>query len=171
MMVPLNSLNLNGGLEVLHTVANELCQISHMNWTDFVNGYICASSCSSLPSSGSCGISAHSSPFSSALPVRTPPPPPSRFVSGLPRLALLASHFLPARKAKVFPKFLGNPSEHAPQARDSGGSSGPCSISPADAAFRLANDVGFHNHKRFRSWFPHSPSSRCLRFAPIRSPG
>ena len=130
-----------------------------------------ASSCSPLPSSGSCGIAAHSSPFSSVLPVRTPPPPPSRFVSGLPRLALLASHFLLARKAEVFPKFLGNPSEHVPRARDSGGSSGPRSIGPADAAFRLANGVGFHNHKRFRSWFPHGPCSRCLRFAPIRSPG
>jgi len=69
-----------------------------------------ASSCSPLPSSGSCGISAHSSPFSSVLPVRTHPPPPSRFVSGLLRLALLASHFLLARKAEVFPKILGNPS-------------------------------------------------------------
>lgn len=53
--------------------------------------------------------------------------------------------------AGVFPKFLGNPSEHVPRARDSGGSSRPRIIGLADAAFRQANDVGFHIDKRFRS--------------------
>ena len=53
--------------------------------------------------------------------------------------------------AEVWPKFLGNPSEHVPRARDSGGSSRPRFIGLADAAFRQANSVGFHNDKRFRS--------------------
>ena len=106
---------------------------------------------------GTTGSYASSASF--ALCLRSPSTGATRFT------------FLLARKAEVFPKFLGNPSEHVPWARDSGGSSGPRSIGPADAAFRLANDVGFHNHKRFRSWFPRGPCSRCLRFAPIRSPG
>jgi len=76
-----------------------------------------------------------------------------------------------AREAEGFPKFLGNPYEHVPRARDSGGSSEPRITGSADTAFRRTNGVGFHNNRRFRSWFPHGPCSRCLRFAPIRSPG
>src|SRR5262245_5719460 len=86
---------------------------------------------------GTTGSYASSAPF--ALPLRSPLIGATRPPSTL------------ARDAEVFPKFLGNPCEHVPRAGDSGGSPGPRSIGPADAAFRRANSVGFHNDERFRS--------------------
>ena len=49
------------------------------------------------------------------------------------------------------PRFLENPCESVPRARDSGGSQRPRRIGRPDAVFRLANGVDIRHSKRFRS--------------------
>ncbi len=49
------------------------------------------------------------------------------------------------------PRFLGNPCESVPRARDSGGSQRPRLNGRPDAVFRQANGVDVRNGKRFRS--------------------
>jgi hypothetical protein len=49
------------------------------------------------------------------------------------------------------PRFLGNPCESVPRARDSGGSQRPRHIGRPDAVFRQANGVDIRNGIRFRS--------------------
>jgi hypothetical protein len=49
------------------------------------------------------------------------------------------------------PRFLGNPCESVPRARDSGGSQRPRHIGRPDAVFRQANGVDIRHGKRFRS--------------------
>lgn len=49
------------------------------------------------------------------------------------------------------PRFLGNPCERVPRARDSGGSQRPRLRGRPDAVFRQANGVDIRNGKRFRS--------------------
>ena len=49
------------------------------------------------------------------------------------------------------PRFLGNPCERVPRARDSGGSQRPRPIGRPDAVFRQANGVDCRHGKRFRS--------------------
>jgi len=62
------------------------------------------------------------SPPSSVLWDRTIPPNPSSAVSGCPRPPTTSSANLAARRLGGFPKFLENPYESVPRARDSGGS-------------------------------------------------
>src|SRR6266851_3660597 len=54
-------------------------------------------------------------------------------VSGLPRPDGTSACTEETRRS---PRFLGNPSESVPRARDSGGSTGPRLFGPRDAAFR-----------------------------------
>jgi len=49
------------------------------------------------------------------------------------------------------PRFLGNPCESVPRARDSGGSQRPRPTGRPDAVFRQANGVDIRHGKRFRS--------------------
>jgi len=49
------------------------------------------------------------------------------------------------------PRFLENPCESVPRARDSGGSQRPRRIGRPDAVFRQANGVDIRHGKRFRS--------------------
>ena len=55
------------------------------------------------------------------------------------------------KEIRSYPRFLANPFESAPRARDSGGSSRPRPIGRSDAAFRSYNSVGIRNEIRFRS--------------------
>jgi len=133
-----------------------------------------ASVCFPLPSSGS---RLSGSPPSPVLWGRKTPPRPSRpsLVSldgavPLPwdaAFAPQASASLPAGGRALLgsggaqclssggdgrsPRFLGNPYESAPRARDSGGSQRPRSHGRPDAVFRQANGVDIRNGKRFRS--------------------
>ena len=134
-----------------------------------------ASVCFPLPSSGS---RLSGSPPSSVLWGRKTPRRPSRpsLVSldgavplrGMPRLLPRPAHPcqpgpgpLGVRRCQLPvssggggrpPRFLGNPCERVPRARDSGGSQRPRRHGRPDAVFRQANGVDIRNGKRFRSW-------------------
>ncbi len=81
------------------------------------------------------------------------------------------------------PRFLENPCESVPRARDSGGSQRPRRIGRPDAVFRQANGVDIRHGIRFRSCtlaarflaafselHPRGPLPRCLRFTPASRP-
>ena len=71
-------------------------------------------------------------------------PGPGPFLSGVPCL-------FRAEGDERSPRFLGNPCERVPRARDSGGSQRPRRIGRPDAVFRQANGVDHRHGKRFRS--------------------
>ena len=72
------------------------------------------------------------SPSSPVLWAHKIPPSPSLAISGCPRSR--TTSVVPKRR-RGFPKFLENPYESVPRARDSGGSPEPRNIGSSDAAF------------------------------------
>ena len=68
------------------------------------------------------------------------------------------------------PRFLENPCESVPRARDSGGSQRPRRIGRPDAVFRLANGVDYPPQQTISELHPRGPLPRCLRFNPRQSP-